>query len=78
MPMMPSPRATGNVRHLVATKSFVLSSIEAYGAKSVLVGWEGTDEEAKAQVRSDPRDVFASCSCKQDAQGYCLGTEVSE
>lgn len=74
MPMYPSPKAPeGGSRHLCATKSFLVKSVEAYGAKQVLVDWEGTDEEAIAAIYDDPREVFAMDCDNYDETGHCLG-----
>ncbi len=73
MPMYPSPKAGGGVRHLVATKSFLLNAVDAYGAKAVLTDWDGTDDEAKDAIREDSREVIPIDCDHYDAKGYCLG-----
>ncbi len=72
MPMYPSPKAVG-VRHLVATKSFMVGLVRSQGAKVALVDWDGTDDEAVQAIKDDPREVFALDCDNFDAKGYCLG-----
>lgn len=73
MPMYPSPKASGETRHLVATKSFLIGAVQSYGAKAVLVGWEGSDEDAIKAIQDDAREVIALGCDNADDNGYCLG-----
>lgn len=74
----PSPRVqvshvTGDIRHMGASRRWVLQEIRANGARSVLSNWEGTDEEAFDAVLADPREVFCSCPCVKNPDGSCSG-----
>jgi hypothetical protein len=60
--------------HLAGTKQHVIEEIQEHGGAYVLKNWEGSDEEAIARIRDEPREVFVIGECdNRDARGECLG-----
>ncbi len=59
--------------HISATKAWIMSQIEQYGTE-VLDNFDGTTEEALAEVAADPRTHFPVGDCdNQSPEGKCLG-----
>lgn len=68
----PAPRRF----HMGVAKRQMISMIRAHGAREVLMDWDGTDEEAIAELRADPREVFlpgGPCDNADPVTGRCLG-----
>ncbi len=60
--------------HMTMTKEFCISMINQYGAKKVLAGFEGTDEEAIELIQNDPYEVLIVGECdNRDERGFCKG-----
>lgn len=83
---MQNPRAARSAKtemakrllHVSIDKQYLIGIIRSTGSTDgVLVGFDGTAEEAIAACESDPREAFvmdATCD-RQDATGRCLGHE---
>lgn len=64
----------GRTLHVHLTKDYLLQQIAQSGARGVLKDWPGTDAEAIAAVRADPRECFVVGPCdRQGEDGHCLG-----
>lgn len=64
--------------HVGVAKWLLLELLKAHGAGEVLVGWQGTDAEAREVIQADPREFFVlDTSCdRQGPDGACLGHEL--
>jgi hypothetical protein len=69
----PVPKSGGRRLHVCVAKDYLAQMVAAFGAKEVLVGWDGTDAEALAALESDPRQFFAIGCDDVDASGRCKG-----
>lgn len=66
------------VKHMGIDKLFLIRIIledEARGKdwRGYLVDFEGTAQEAVANLRKDPRTVLCACDCKKAEDGSCTG-----
>lgn len=60
--------------HICATKEYVLTQIVLRGARSILKGWAGTDQEAMNAVRTAPGNLIAMEGCDNfDPDHGCRG-----
>lgn len=63
--------------HLSCSKSFLLMSIERYGAK-ILVHFQGTKNDAIEYVQKWPHDSCVIGPCDNQDQGECLGHKLGK
>lgn len=63
--------------HMTATKGYLVKAIQDHGAKDILTGWKGTNQEAIDALQDDPREVIPIGPCdNQDERGYCKGHTI--
>ncbi len=64
----------GNWYHMAISDLALIRHFQEDGAGSCLQGFEGTDQEAIAEVRADSQDFYTMGECEnENANGSCGG-----
>jgi hypothetical protein len=63
------------MKHMGIAKRMVLMAVRERDdwRETVVLGFEGTREEAIKAIEADPREVFCDCKCAKLPDGSCSG-----
>lgn len=65
---------TTRTMHMTIDKNYLISLIRENGARNILDNFTGTDEEAIAEIKADPRECIPMGDCDNyDERGFCKG-----